>query len=359
MTRALAIALVALSGAGLCACGPSAEEVAAREARERRYAAAERAFDRRQGAEAFAAFGAIADDPAFDPATRALARHRQGKLHLRAGREAEARETLSAVAEYGVDERTALAALDAAEMNESHPARRTALLDVARRFPDTGAAEMAVERSARAAELTDAPALTAAFAELAEAHPETTLGPVATRWRAHLQAESGDLPAARTTLRGLTQRWPESGEVPDALRALARLEERRGAWRRARETWDALAGLHPDRGWIGMGSERDPKADDAALRAARVTLHGIGDIADAIRRYRDAIDDFGDGILGDDLRFELALALFAADRPAEAHETLRSLLELTPDSRYGERAALLLDGAPPRPIERWTTGGGA
>lgn len=341
------LALCALWAMLAGCCGPSAEEAAARDTRARRYDAAERAYARRQHPAAVEGFTAVAADPTFDPATRALARHRLGVIALREGRLDEGRRTLEAVAEFGVPERAALAALDIAASHADRGARRAATLDVARRFPDTGAAELAVERLVREVEPGEAAELAAALAALSQRHPGTTLGPVGSHWLARLQVEPmGDLPAARRTLRDLTQRWPESGEVPEALWLLAELETRRGAWRRARDTWDALAALNPDRGWIWMGSERDPKADDAALRAARVVLHGIGDVSDAIRRYRDAIDDFGDGILGDDMRFELAAALFAAGRDDEGRSALRDLIERDPKSRYAERARAILDGAP-------------
>lgn len=337
----LATAWLALALAGCC--GPSAEEAAAIDAREQRYAAAERAFSHREDA-AFDAFDGIASDPAYDPATRALARHRQGVIRLREGRRDDGLVLLAAVADFAVPERTALAALDAAGSD------RDAMLDVIRSHPDTGAAEIAVERLAGEVPVAEAPALAAELATLADRWPETTLGPVATWWRAHVEVHAlGDLPAARETLRGLAVRWPEAREAAQAMRLLAELEERRGAWRRARAVWDALAQRNPDRGWIPMGSERGIGADRAALQAARITLHHIGDLDEAIERYRDAIDDFSDGILGDDMRFELAVALFAAERPSEARDALRDLVERDPKSRHAPTARGILDGTAPPP----------
>ena len=72
MKRAARAMLLSLGGSLIVGCGPSAEEIAARTALEQRYAAAERAHDRRQHPAAFDAFEAIAADAAFDPATRAL-----------------------------------------------------------------------------------------------------------------------------------------------------------------------------------------------------------------------------------------------------------------------------------------------
>ncbi len=344
--RAAAVAwLCALAGC----CGPSPQEAAALDARAQRYAAAERAYARRHDPDAFEAFAAIAADPAFDAATRALARHRQGAIRLRQGQTPEARRLLASVADFGVPERAALAALDAAE---AAPDARGATLDVIRSHPDTAAAEVGVERLARGCPPAEAPALVATLTALAEAHPDTTLGPVATRWRAYLEVEAlVDLPAARRTLWGLVQRWPESHEAAVAMRRLAELEERRGAWVRARATWDALAGRHPDRGWLWMGSERGIGSDAAALSAARITLHHIGDLSGAVERYRDAIDDFGDGVLGDDMRFELAVALFAADRPGEARDALRALLDADPESRHAPAARAILDGGAPPALD--------
>lgn len=312
------------------------------------YEAAERAFARRQDADAFRAFAEVIEAPGFDADTRALARHRQGMIRLRQGQPAEAMRLLASVAGFGARERTALAALDIARMPAERAAQRAAILDVAARFPDTAAAELAVEQLAVRVMRDEAPALVDAFASLAKRHPDATLGPVATAWQAHVEWRVlADLPAARATLRRLVRRWPQTHQSDEALWLLAGLERRRGEWRRARDTYLALADEHPDRGWIPLGSERAPKADDAALWAGRITLHGMRDATEAIEVLEDALDAFGDGLLGDDMRFELAIARFAAGRPEAARDSLRAILRRDPESRHVDDARAILAGRPP------------
>jgi len=67
----------------------------------------------------------------------------------------------------------------------------------------------------------------------------------------------------------------------------------------------------------------------------------------------DAIDDFGDGMIADDAHRALAIAQFAAERPADARATLKALLAEHPQSRWAVEAKAILDGAePPRPDPR-------
>ncbi|MCA9541992.1 MAG: tetratricopeptide repeat protein, partial [Myxococcales bacterium] len=225
---------------------------------------------------------------------------------------------------------------------------RAALLAMARRYPDTAAAETAIEHLARTAEVAEAPTLAATL----EALRNSALGPAAAWWQAQVELRlRGDLPTARAALRSLTQRWPESRFTADALNLLGALYCRQGAWREARETYAALAQRNADRGFLSMGSERDSRADDAALRVAEIALLGERDAGRATRAYRNFLVDFGDSPLADDAAFGLARARFLAEDADGARAALQRLLRDYPKSRHVVAARALLAGGLPPPLD--------
>ena len=337
LARCLLLALLAAP-----ACGPSAEQIALRATLDRQYLAAERAPDPDH---AFALFAALADDPRADPALRAIARHRQGQIRARQGRDPEAIALFDQVTAH--PERQALAALDRAALYPDRATRRAATLALATAHPDTVAAELALERLATDATPAEAAPTADALARLAAAHPDA-LGPSALWWQAHLDLHHlGDLPAARATLRRITRRHCCATQTHDALWLLAALYTRQGAYDHAIRAYQSLAEIHPDRGFFPpIGTARPTLADDAALRAGLIALHGQRDPARAIDLLTTALETYPDTRTADDARFALALAYNTAADPTATTTTLNRLLRDHPHSRHAPTARAALAGAP-------------
>lgn len=339
MIRALLLAALTLT-----ACGPSAEQIATRQALDRRYLDAERAADPDR---AFALFAALADDPRADAELRALARHRQGQLCARQGRTAEAIALFESVT--ADPSREALAALDRAALHADRATRRRATLAVAERWPATAAAELALEALATTATPAEAAPEAAALARLAAAHPDA-IGPAALWYEAQLELRRlGDLPAARATLRALTRRHCCAVRAHDALWLLGAIYTRQGAWDHAIRAYRSLADIHPDRGLFPpIGSARAIRADDAALAAGRVALHGKHAPAEAITLLTAALDAFPDARTADDARYTLALAHAAGGDHDAARRAIDRLLRDHPQSRHANAARAPLPAPDPR-----------
>lgn len=336
--RCVALGCLLIGGLSL-GCGPSAE-ARARAANDDRYLAAMRAHDQGRLDPAYAALDPLATTA--DPELRALARRQQARIRADQGRNTEAIALYEQV--EGDPAQVARAALDRAALHSDRAARRAARLAVAEAHPATAAAELALEQLATDATPAEAGPTIDAFARLAELHPDA-IGPAARWWQAHLELyRLGDLPAARATLRALTRRHCCATETHDALRLLAAIYTRQGAWDHAIATWRSLAETHPDCGvFPPFGSARAIYADDAALAAGRVALHGKQAPTEAADLLRRALEDFPDARTADDARYHLAIAEAAAGRPAAARAALAALAEHHPHSRY---AAATVDALP-------------
>ncbi|MEZ4435004.1 MAG: tetratricopeptide repeat protein [bacterium] len=340
MIRPLLVAALTLT-----ACGPSAEQIATRQALDRRYLDAERAADTGEADRAFELFATLARDPRADAELRALARHRQGQLRARQGRRDEAIALFESV--HDDPSREALAALDRAALHDDRATRRRATLAVAERWPATAAAELALEQLATTATPAEAAPEADALAALAAAHPDA-IGAPALWFKAGLELRRlGDLPAARATLRKLTRRHCCAVATHDALWLLGAIYTRQGAYDHAIRAFQSLADTHPDRGLFPpIGSARAIRGDDAALAAGRVALHGKRDPAEAIERLTAALEAFPDARTADDARYALALAHAAAGHPDAARAALDRLLRDHPQSRHARAARAALAGAP-------------
>lgn len=334
------------TGGLVTGCGPSAE-ARARAAHDDRYLAAMRTRDQGRLDAAYAALDPLT--ATADPELRALARRQQARIRADQGRPAEAIAIYDQV--DGDPAQIARAALDRAALAPDRAARRAALLAVAEAHPATAAAEHALEQLAADATPTEAGPTADAFARLAAAHPDA-IGPAALWWQAHVELyRLGDLPAARATLRALTRRHCCATETHDALRLLAAIYTRQGAWDHAITTWRSLAETHPDRGFFPpFGSARAIHADDAALAAGRVALHGKRAPAEAAELLRRALQDYPDARTADDARYHLATAEAAAGRPAEARAALAALAERHPHSRYAAATVETLPAPDPQSL---------
>lgn len=315
----------------LVACGAGRPDQASREARDARYAAAERAYGRGDLDDARRLFEQVAATD-VDPDARALAQYRLAKIAALRGDAAAARAGYATVSAGPSQERGPLAAyqlaLDALDGGDDAPMK--ALVDA---HPDTVAADKAVRILAD--RVTDAAALVEWLQGVADRYRDTGVADNAVWWIADLRLERlGDIQGARRALSRLARTWPASPLVDDGLWLLARLYQRQGQWIEAAATYKALTDLRTETSYL-VGSYRSRHFDDALLARGHVLYHGLKDCAGAARAYRQLLDDFETTVLRDDALFALVHAQRCAKQDPQA--SITQLRTKHPDSRFIER----------------------
>ena len=342
----------------LVACGGASSERADRQARDRDYALAERAFSERRDDEAERRFVAIIGQRQHvAPAEAALSKYRVAELRERALQLDEAEAAYAEVERFAVADRTALARYRLARLKLERRADASGayamLREVVLQFPETGAADRACKDLAiRRTPSNDVDVkldreVVDFLGTFAEAHPDSPVADNALFWKAYvLVYRLGDLGAARVVLHQFVGRYFLRPLVDDALWLLASIERRQGRYREAILVYEAQLDFRHEQDSL-FGSYRSRRLDDASAAAGAVAFHGLRDFERAERAYRDLLLDFGSSVLRDDAYWGLCAARFARGDVEGARAAATDLLTERADSRHARAARAFLAGTGP------------
>lgn len=349
-----ALAPLAIVAAVAAGCGADASRRLRIEG-DQQYAAAERAFSRREDALAERLFLEVAAAQPT-PEIQALATYRRAQMRERAGETDAALALYAEVERFEGTERAAFGAWRRARLLTETPGRtaegRAALRQVVEVHPHRSAADKTVKYMAVGR--PRGPAVVADRAQdqdtvnwmldAAERWQAKTVGDNLLFYAAWMQVNRlGDVGGARTTLRRLAGRYFVSPLLDDALWLLATLERRQGRTDEAIAACEALLHVRVDQDYL-LGGYRSRRLDDAAIAVGLMHLHLRRDLDAAERAFRRILVEFPTTVFRDDAYWGLAVTQGAQGHLEAAKETLRAFLKELPDARYSRDARAVLDG---------------
>ncbi len=283
---------------------------------------------------------------------RALLSYRRGEVLRQAGRNAEARETMTQVLAQFATTPTAYLALQALDELNAAEGIATDIDDLGRgqilyHGRQNAASAEALERyiaqggSAQAeahywlglarARLGQYPGAFAAYDVVIEQHPEHSLAPAAWMSKAEAARANGGDPSGIYHEFGV--RYPDHARVPGALWSAGQFLLRAGRWDEARAFYRRLHSGYPQ---------------DSGAREARfldgLTSYALEEWGAARESWELLLTDEGDATKVVRLLLWIGLAEQRAGRTDEAHARWRDAQSRAPHSYYGLRARDLLAG---------------
>ena len=168
---------------------------------------------------------------------------------------------------------------------------------------------------------------------LIEKFPQSELWGEAWLSQARALRQTGQSDAARELLQRFAEENPEHPQAAEALALAAQWAERAGEYPAAAEEYAALQQRYPEAGQAGE-----------ALFQAALNRYRLGEIEEAATLWQTLLEDYA-GYWPQSTRFWLGKTLLAVGKPEAAAEVWLSLLEMAPESYYGERAVVLAQAA--------------
>ncbi|MEE2758350.1 MAG: hypothetical protein VYA30_16950 [Myxococcota bacterium] len=227
----------------------------------------------------------------------------------------------------------------ARETHEEHPSARVkALYEVAKAYPSSQSAPIALQQATRiainAGHTETQTWLASKLTKLSE--PPGSLSAECLWLNARLMIEGlGDYPAARQLLRRLYTQHAISPRADNALWTLADLYRAVGAWKHAHKTYRILAQHRLDRGWL-IGSLRSPYTAQAALLKADIEAYIFDDFPAAVGSYRSFLTHFNDSLFMDDALLSLAYCYLRTHEKNAAEDVLAQLDKRALSTRQSE-----------------------